>query len=449
MKRNILILFIGFLIALLGFFLRLQKFESFPPAGDTLDELKSAFSGVNLIQLGIPKSWSWFDEYGNFPVTHIRNADFRIVEPWFDEPPLFGLIIGSYAISKGMDSLEKIDAGALRYPMLKLAALNIFLLFFLIFILKRPVEAILASLIYATEPTMVLGSRLPVAENLIVTTSLITLILTVLYFNKGKWWILALASVVAASSIQLKSTGIFVPGALILILISFKKFKETSMALIFLIISLAAWFFYGYIYNFQLFLTLISVSSGRELLQPTNIINLFEVFRIGEKTMSVDGWIVWGWVAVVVYSFIDKRENKLNKLILPVTLGSYLIFFMIMSGHLKGWYRLPFYPFLSWASAVLFIETFRNPRLLLSIFFLSIPVASSYIYGTGEYYWNAFDKKVFQIVFPLMLLPSMLYEISGGHKIRQIAQVVLAVGFAGAIIFNFGSIYYFQDQFWY
>src|SRR3989344_5685605 len=129
---------IGFLVSLLGYYLLLQKFESFPPPGDTYDELKGAFTGVNLIKTGVPRSWSWFEEYGDFPTEQIRNGQFRIVEPWFDEPPLFSLITGVYALSKGMDSLDKIDAGAMRWPMIKLAALNIFLLFLLIWLIRNP-----------------------------------------------------------------------------------------------------------------------------------------------------------------------------------------------------------------------------------------------------------------------------------------------------------------------
>lgn len=448
---TVLSLLIGVIIASLGYFLQLQKFNFFPPPGDTFDELKGAFVGVNLITSGIPRSWSWFEEYGEFPIVHARNADLRIVEPYFDDPPLFALISGYYAISKGMDSLEKIDAGALRWPMLKLGALNIFLLFLIVYLLKGSLEASLAALIYATVPTVVLGARLPIADNGIVTATLLSLLLFVVYIQKNWYPILILASVIAAAAFLIKSTGIFLPAALIFLSLIYRKYKAVFIIGIFTIVSIGIWLGYGYYYNWELFAKLISIYSGRELFSPSMIINLFTVYRIGEKAMSVDGWILWGWISVILYSLINikKEENLLSRLILPVTVGSYLVFFSIMSGHSKGWYRFPFYPFLAWASAVVFIEMIKNPRFLLTLFFIAIPVSSSYIYGTGENKWNQNQIKVYQIFFPLLMSVPIFYEIFKHPKLKIVSQVILILAFIVAIVFNIRTILIFQDQFWY
>ncbi|EKD90467.1 MAG: glycosyl transferase family 39 [uncultured bacterium] len=449
--RNVLIIIIGLLIAYLGYFLRTQQFYQFPPSGDTQDELKAVFNGVNLIKYGVPRSWSWFEEYGDFPTEQIRNGQFRIVEPWFDEPPLFSLITGVYALSKGMDSLDKIDAGAMRWPMIKLAALNIFLLFLLIWLIRNPLEAIAGSLIYATVPTFVVGSRMPLSENMIVTCALASLICFVLYIRKNKIWFLILAGIIGSSAFLMKNTAIFIPTSLILLSIAYKQYKAASVVFGFALLSLIIWLGFGYFYNWPLFINLLVTYSGRELFQPTNIINLFEVFRIGEKVMDPDGWIIWGWISVIVYTLIDKQEEgeKISKLLLPLTIGSYLVYFMIMSGHLKGWYRIPFYPFLSWASAAFIIAIFKNPNILLSLFFLGIPVASSYIYGNGEIKWNDMGKKIFQYAFPLMVLPSFLYQIADTKRFKTAAQTIIVIAFIAAIIFNIRTILYFQSNFWY
>src|SRR3989344_5018068 len=170
--------------------------------------------------------------------------------------------------------------------------------------------------------------------------------------------------------------------------------KEQNLVFVFgfALLSLIIWLGFGYFYNWPLFINLLVTYSGRELFQPTNIINLFEVFRIGEKVMDPDGWIIWGWISVIVYTLIDKQEEgeKISKLLLPLTIGSYLVYFMIMSGHLKGWYRIPFYPFLSWASAAFIIERFKTA-----------------------------------------------------------AQTIIVIAFIAAIIFNIRTILYFQSNFWY
>lgn len=440
-------------ISALGYFLRTYQFNFFPPIGDTEDELKAVFNGVNLIQIGVPRSWSWFEEYGDFPTVRIRNDNFRIVEPWFDEPPLFSLIIGSYAINKGMTTLESIDQGALRWPMIKLAALNIFLLFILIYILRNFLEATIGSLIFATDPTMILGSRFPMSENMIVTVMLLSLILLVIFVRKNSWLALILAGIIGSSAFLMKTTGIFVPVSLICLLLATKKFKGAIIVSAFLLIAVIVFLAYGYHYNWDLFVKLTSIYSGRELTSPSNIIQLFSVFRIGEKPMGFDGWLIWGWISAVAFSLFvkpsDKERTALSWLILPVVLGSYLVFFSIMSGHTKGWYRFPFYPFISWAAATFIIEIIKNPRFLLNLFFISIPVFSSYIYGTGTQKWNSEQTKIFQLLFVAIMTPSLLYELFNGKRLKLLVQIILILSLMTAIIFNIRTILLFQDRFWY
>ncbi len=446
-----LVLVVGLLIALLGYFLRMQEFYFFPPVGDTQDELKAVFNGINLIQTGRPKSWSWLTEYGESKVVHIRNSEFKLVDPWLDEPPLFSLISGRYALSKGMTVLESVDAGAMRWPMLKLAALNIFLLFLLIYLLRNIYEALLGAVIFATEPTMVIGSRLPISENMITMVALTSLVLLTLYLRKTHWLILILVAVIGSSAFLMKTTGIFVPVTLIILLLAFHKFKAGIIVGCFMFLSILIWIFYGMHYDWNLFLKLLPVFSGRELTSPNMIINLFEVFRIGEKAMSVDGWMIWGWICVVAYSFLKNNDNKnlLSRIMLPVAVGTYLTFFTIMSGHMKGWYRFPFYPFLSWAIAAVFIEIVKNPRFLTTFFFTTIPFFASYISGNGNPKWTSNDVKLFQPVFVSSMAIPMLYEVFNVKQLKLATQIVLIVLFITAIIFNIRTILIYQSQFWY
>lgn len=452
-KRLLGIILIGLLIACLGYYLRLQSFVDFPPQGDTYDEVKAAFVGINLIKDGVPRSWSYFDAYKNVTEMEIRDTHFRIVEPYFDDPPLFALISGYYAIQKGMDTFASIDIGRLRFPMLRLGAVNIFLLFLLVFLLKGPVEATLASLLYATIPTFVLGSRLPIADNAVTTCALTALLLFIYYYKKGSLLGLVLASIVAASAFLMKNTGIFVSVSLIFLVLAIKRYRASAIIGVFLAISIGIWVWYGFHYDWNLFTTLISVYSGRELTGPTPIISLLDTFRISEKMMSTDGWIIWGWISVVAYSLLSiknkGKEDILARLTFPIVLGSYLTFFFIMSGHVKGWYRLPFYPFLCWAIAAFFIEIVKNPRFLLGLFFLTIPVSSSYIYGTNEVKWGDFERRVNQIFAPLVIAPLLFNEIFKSKTLKSVCQIILISAYLFSILLNIRTILLFQEHFWY
>lgn len=448
MKKTILL--VGILIAILGYNLRHHQFFHFPPLLDTHDELKAVFNGISLIKSGVPRSWSWFEVYGNFPIVTIRGSEYAIVEPWFEEPPLFSLIAGGYAIVRGMDTFEKVEPAVMRTPMVWLGALNVFLLFLLVYLIRGPLEASVASLIYATIPTFVLGSRMPLSENMITTSMLLSLVLLVYYLKNPKKWLIYLTALIGSSAFLMKQPGIFVPISLIGLCFALKK-KEGAIIFSTLAVFIIGWLLYGYYYNWDLFVKMIFAQSGRELFMPSQIINLLQVFRIGETAMSTDGWIVWGWICVIVYSFIRwKDENLLSKLVLPVTVGSYLVFFSIMSGHNKGWYRFPFYPFLAWASAAVFISSVKNPRFLATLFFIGVPFSSSYIYGNGEHKWNLSEIKNYQIAFVSFMALPMLYELSGStHRLKVAVQGLLIGAFVLSIIYNIQTILLYQDQFWY
>lgn len=449
MKKSILL--VGILIAILGYNLRLHQVNHFPPVNDTHDEQKAVFNGISLIKTGVPRSWSWFDIYGAFPIVHIGDSDYRIVEPWFEEPPLFSLMAGGYAIARGMDSFEKVNTALMRSPMVRIAAFDIFLLFLLVFLIRGPLEAALASLVYATVPTFVLGSRMPISENMVTTALLLSLVLFVTYLKRSSTWLVVLIALIGSSAFLMKQTGIFVPISLIILSFALKKYKAGLIIFVTLLIFFAAWMLYGAYYNFDLFLKMFSAQSGRELFMPGQIINLFQVFRIAESAMSTDGWIIWGWICVIIFSFIRwKDESILSKFILPVTVGTYLVLFSIMSGHNKGWYRFPFYPFLAWASAAVLIESVKNPRFLSTLFFIGIPFSSSYIYGNGEYKWNTSEIKNYQIALVAFMIPPMLYELFGGnHRLKTLVQGLLIGAFVLAIILNIQTILVYQDQFWY
>jgi len=449
-RRIILVVLVGIVISFLGYYLRLQQFSAFPPIGDTQDEVKYAFNGISLIKRGVPESWSWWDDYGRFPVLHIRNYDYRLVKPYFDDPPLFGVLSGAYAIWKGMDSYEKVDAGALRWPMLKIGAFNIFLLFILVYSVSGFWEATVAGLIYATIPTIVLSSRLPLAENFLITLSLTSILLLLWYFKKDFILALVLSSLVASAAILVKQTGIYLPAAIIFLLIAYKKIKPAILVSFIALLLLAFWFAYGIYYNWSLFIQLQDVFSGREIRLPTMIINFFDTFRISEKTMATDGWMIWGWISVVAFAFLGKiRQKKLSCLVLPAAVGSYLIVFAIMSGHSKGWYRFPFHPFLSWAIAAVFINFIKEPSFLYSFFFVTLASFSSLIFGTGEAFWSQSQVKIYQLLLPILMAPSLFCDLTQKQVFKKLSQIVLIAVFVLAIYFNIRTILFFQDQFWY
>jgi len=438
------------LISLFSYQLLNHLFYAFPAQGDTYDEYKAPFNGIGLLVHGVPESWSWYPAYGSFPTTNIDGGVFKIVKPWFDEPALFSLMIGSYSLARGITTNEDVTLPIYRHLMVYLGVFNVILLFTIIFKVHSLSLAIISSLIYASIPTVVLSQRLPISDNMVATFLLISLLLTVTYFQQKKTIYLILLAIFSSLSLHLKSTGVFIPVSIVAIFWATKRFRPSLIIIISTALSLILWFIYGYVYNWPLFLSIMSVSSGRELVSPTVIINLFQTFRIGEKTMGIDGWIIWGWISVIIFSFIKTPKHLLlSKKLLLFPLISYLIFFSIMTGHIKGWYRDPFFPLLAWASGLFILQMIKNPKIIPIFMFSLIPFASSFIYGHGGILWSNSQTKLFQIILVLFFTPFMFNEIFQHRKLRYLCQFLVIIIFALSIYYNRQTILQHQDFFYY
>ncbi|MDJ0670470.1 MAG: glycosyltransferase, partial [Microcystis sp. M53598_WE2] len=126
-------LFLGVLITGLGFILRYYQYDSLPPYNWTQDEFAFAWSGMSLIQEGVPTSWSFLGPTDDFLVTVWEKTAvrYRFVTPWFDHPPLFGLIVGMTAILSGAKEFFDCSLTVIRIPSLVFGTLSIFLLYLL------------------------------------------------------------------------------------------------------------------------------------------------------------------------------------------------------------------------------------------------------------------------------------------------------------------------------
>lgn len=445
---KILPITIGLIIACFGYFLRLQHFSDFPPINDTRDEYKYAFNGISLLKYGFPQSWSWFDAYKDFKITNIRGSEYRLVKPYFDDPPLFGLIMGAYSISKGMDSYDKVDSGALRWPMLKLASLNIILLFIVVYLWVNLPTAILSSVLYATIPNFILSSRLPLAENFLVTLSLVCLALLHFSLRNKVRLSLFILSLLSGCALLVKSTGIYIPVAIIGVFISMKKYREALFVFLSTILFGAIWFLYGAHYDWPLFINLQQTFSGREITLPLMVVHLFDTFRITEKMMAVDGILILGLISIFVYQFINSDTNK-NKTVLSYISGSYLILFAIMSGHHKGWYQIPLHPLICWSLAALLIEQFKRPRFLPIFFIINLGLFTAYSNSVGRDALSQFGIRIYQYGLPVLMLPFAVREFVDKPLVQKTCQTLLILMFLACIIFNYQTIFYHQDQLWY
>src|SRR4051812_10107878 len=100
-----------FLIVYGAYQLRNDNYAKIPFPGESMDEYSFTWVGLSLIELGIPIGNSGIPGYKQTENRYInvdqvfktqaRGNTFPINYPWFDHPPLLGLITGAFTYSKG------------------------------------------------------------------------------------------------------------------------------------------------------------------------------------------------------------------------------------------------------------------------------------------------------------------------------------------------------------
>src|SRR3989344_3403790 len=116
-------LFVG-AILVLGIILRFHNYDVYPQRGATSDEYTYSFLGQSLLTKGVPISWSYFDAYKNREDLTIDKLYFPIVWPYFDHPPLNGLVVALWAIARGETTFEQIQLSTIRLVPIALTTIS-------------------------------------------------------------------------------------------------------------------------------------------------------------------------------------------------------------------------------------------------------------------------------------------------------------------------------------
>ncbi len=353
---------LALVVVILAFFLRIDRYWEFPIGGETQDESAWAFLGSSLIETGRPVSWSFFSAYNPDYIFLKRNGDSPLVSPVLDHPPLFSLLPGlAHSIRGNWQDYPSIKVT--RLPVIFLGTLNVALLMLVarnFFSQKRWVH--IAGLIYAVAPSFVLTSRLVVAENIMITWTLLALL--VLPYKKWKWQFLSLI-LISWAAIMSKVSGLVIPATIFLYGLSLRDSKIWKAGLLGGVLGVLSFVLFGAFYNFELFLEILSSQAGRDLGWSTLQNRFFLHASLVEK-FFFDGWIFLGLFSLPLV--LLKKETKYLSLNLFLIIN--LFFILLTSGEqtFHGWYDYTLYPLLVLSISVLFAEVFTTKNWLLFSF---------------------------------------------------------------------------------
>src|SRR3989304_5021675 len=379
MKKGIWLTILALVVTLvIAFLLRYQNFPSVPLPGQSTDEYSNTWVGLSLIRLGMPVGISGLVGIKNYPTyinpdrilsSTVPGGALAISYPGFHPPPMMGIASGAFAYLSGERNFGDVALLTIRKPVVVLGTVTVGLLFWLAALWFGPVTALIISLLYATSPLIVIGSRMVQAENGLVPVWLFSLILLTLTQKKDGPNLIRWAAFFAGLTVLFKLSGIvaIISGVFII-------GRKRRSLIEFLMISLSVAFLfviYGLAIDTREFMAVFLSNTSRVYgIGLDAIYDLFTSTKITSTKYLTDGWPLVGWLGMI---YLAAKKDK-SSLFVLICLASYLAIYILFGSASYGWYRIPFMPFLFIAAGYFISEGVTNSNYLVSAIALLIPL---------------------------------------------------------------------------
>lgn len=424
------------LIVIIAFWLRSFNFASFPRHGATFDEFAWTWLGVNLIQKGVPISWSPHSQYKQRYHLKYQGAAFWIVRPYLEHPPLFGIVAGTSALLSGAKDMYSVTLTNMRRLPLVLSVLSIAALFLFTNSLYGRTIAFMSTIFYATVPTIVIGSRIVQNENFLIPFWLLSLYLINRYLQTNKRWMRNFAAIIAGLLILAKVPWLVVSLSLGMILFYRGKWRDALFVGVIAAGFFALFIVYGIYFDKQLFFDLWRLQVARYDISFEGLYSIFTNPLLVDR-YYLDGWIFFGWFSM----FLLLKDTK-QHLFLLLPFIAYLIFyvFAIPNEPAHGWYRYPFYPYLLVSSAIVLQQEWKKLSLV-SIFFLFL-VGLALLHNV----WMELFGFSFFVYRTFILLTSIpILYLVWKNKNERVSKLLLFFWFVIFILFNILSVVVYKE----
>jgi len=424
-------------ILLFGFLLRNNNLHEWPRLGATFDEYAWTWQGMSLIQNHVPTSWSPHPQYTHAKDITYQHTHFRLVTPYLEHPPLFGLIVGGYAILSGVRDMFHVDLAHIRGLSLLLGVVSIGILFFFVREVYEEKVALLSSFLYAIIPSVVVGSRLVENENFFIPVFLFALFLIAKYIKNKNIWFRNWAAILCGLLLLAKIPWGAATLAIILLFLFLRKYKDAWIFLAIVLPIFSLFFVYGMYFDKELFFNLWKLQLNRYDIAFNSMFALF-TYPVLTDRLFIDGWIYFGWISFFLLGVKDFRKHVF--ILLPLLAYFAIFVYAIPNEPGHGWYRYPFYPFLI-ISIALFIKEYFNKNYFLTFFFLLFTglsmLNSSWAQVLG---FSFFIFRFFLVLSGITLLPLFF------PKTQKLAFVFSYINFGWILLLTLWSTLLYNEQ---
>ncbi len=424
------------LVIVLGYLLRSHDLYTWPRTGATFDEYAWTWQGMNLIQSGAPISWSPHPQYKNAKDVFYNKVHFRLVTPYLEHPPLFGLVAGSYAIFNGVHNMSDLTVNHVRGLSLILGILSIFIIYLFASEIYGYKIGLLSAFIYSIVPTIAVGSRIVQNENFFIPFFLLSLFLISKFVKTKKTIFRNIAAVICGLLILAKVPWVAASFAAFFILLFLKKYKDIYKFLMIVISISLLYLVYGAYYNWDLFINLWQFQLNRYDMAFNSVFALFTSPYLVDRFL-IDGWIYFGWVAMFI---LFTKDLKKNYFVVFPFLAYFLMFvFAIPNEPGHGWYRYPFYPFLI-ISIALFLKDYFVKDYLLTFIYLIVTSLSMFQLSFAQSFGFSYSiLRIFIFTTSLTLLPIFFPRAKKTSNIIAFSMLILILFLTNWTILNYNE----------
>src|SRR6185369_14031935 len=295
------------------------------------------WSGMTLLDEGVPRAWSWLPGYSDFNQHTWHGNEYRLVRPWFDHPPLFGLYVGAWMRAAGVRDIWAVELGTARAAMLPLYAATFFLFFAIARRYGGEEQALLALAFFAAAPTAVWNGRLVMAEQMMLPVALAGW-WALLRFTESRrrGWLVAVA--VAAALLPLVKAAALGLALFLFTIAVLRKERALVVAVCAgATVGLAVWALYGAHYDWKLFREIQRLQSTR-FTDFGGFAALVFNPRVVEKGFGYLPFIL-GFMTLLS----DLRDGRHAEVGLFGAIYAAAIAFFL-PWNMYGWYLMPLYP---------------------------------------------------------------------------------------------------------
>lgn len=428
------------------FVVRAHNYDKVPGMGH-LEEMLFAWSGIYLVETGVPVSWSTLDYPKSAEVYkgkmtllgHEPSASVTLYKPWLDEPPLFSLIVGWTAHQFHADRNFIIPSSYIRLPSIFFAAITSIFIFLIARFVSGYWTGILSMLVYGVTPIIVFSSRFAIPENLIAMFFAITVYLMLKFEANPRFLYLLPIPLFAGFAGLSKPTGYFIAPFAIYFAFLKKYYKGCLYIILGTIPFILLFIWYGNYFDPKIFSRIVEIQGSR----PNGFSSLAFIFSTPAYDIFTifDGWYVFCLISAVYFLFAPGSGNKRF-----ISLGFiYWILIVMFSGgeqDLLPWYRIPAYPLLSilgaWGIKLLFDK----------ISFFKVVLGTGLLLGNRYYLVNAFRPNVrsmeFRYIFSSLIGPALAYSIFDKSWLEKLSKwILVGVIVVGAYI----NVVYIYNKF--